>query len=313
MDLKERLLVGRRSTIAFIVIPAILALLAFAASEWGLPLIAAQDVWTGKFVNPWAAFSSTVLISFAQVCLATLFVTLAYLWLIPKDQREGQITITHSDDNSHYLREFLGSTERYWFRGRSGRWVRSNVIPGLAKRAAQEQSTITVRMVLPDPMIPTLMASYAAYRNSITFKGGAAEWTNDYVTLQVVATVVAAYVSASTSKFLDLRIGLTNWFSAYRLDITDGSAMLTVEDPGRPALRAIESSFMYRTQKAEIEQNLELSRILPAPPLEFVGKKLDEAFVEEILRYVGLHSLLGAPLKASDILQAIANPDQPYG
>lgn len=313
MDLRERLLVGRRSKIAFLLIPTVLSLLAFAVAEWGLPLVAAQNLWTGKFNNPWAAFSSTVLISFAQVCLATLFVTVAYLWLVPKDQREGQLSITHSDDNSYYLKEFLKTTDRYWFRGRSGRWVRESVLPRLAKRAAEEQSTIAVTMVLPDPMVKALMTSYANYRKSISFKGGATEWTSDYVTLQVVTTVVAAYASASTSKFLDLKIGLSNWFSAYRLDITDGSALLTVEDPGRPALRAISSSFMYRTQKTEIEQNLELSRVLPAPPSSFIGKTLDEALVKEILQHVGLDGLLNTSLKVDDILQAIEKPDQPYG
>ena len=313
MDVKERLLSGRRARTIFVRALLVIALASLLFSEFVLPGMAQSDPWTGKYYDPWVRTFSSVLNAVFQVSLTTLLVTLAFLWLVPRDLREGQVIMVDSDDIGLNLAEHLGTTSRYWFRGRSGRWVREDVIPQLARRAAKNGSKIVLTMIIPDPANASLMKSYSDYRKSIVFKGADEEWTADMVTAHVLATIVAAYFSTSTTKFLDLNIGLVGWFSAYRLDVTDESAMLTVEDPKNPALRFAKSSIMYRTHVAEIEQNLEHSRRLPKPPAAFLGRGCDEAFVIDVLKHVKLEKLLCDEITAKTILDRIEKLSKPYG
>lgn len=310
---KERILASKRATQIFLAVLTVIAVLALVLSEAILPNLAKKSVLTGDYNSAWAELLATACIIVVQVCLTSLLLCVAYLVLVPKDARLGEVVVLEGADVGNSLREFVHSTDRYWFRGRSARWVRTSVFPVLADRASSERKRIEIRIALPNPANQKLMNDYADYRNSLAPQGREEEWTGGLVVTNVLAAIVSVYHHAAGTKFFDPTVGLADWFPAYRLDITEHSAVMTTEKKDAPTLRFKSSSSFFATLVAEVEHTIEQGSTLPKPDAEFRGRALDEAFVNDILAHLDLSGQLTDQVTAANVLEKATSADGTYG
>ncbi|HEY9092020.1 hypothetical protein [Parasphingorhabdus sp.] len=313
MDIKQRILASSCATRWFLFGLVLIGILSLISSEWLVPSIASADEQSGRYLSIWARLATTTGLVVFEVAMTTFLLAVAYLLLTPRDDRSGDVSVIEGSDVGRSLHEHLRTTESYWFKGRSARWVRDVVFPILSNRASTDQIRINLFMALPDPSNVKLMKEYADYRESIAYKGSKDTWTQEIVTTHILAAIVSAYHNASKSNFLNVCIGLSDWFPAYRVDITDGSAVMTVEDKNAPAMRYTRTSSFYSTFRADVEHTIEMGTKLPKPVSSFRNRELDATFVNEILAHAGLSGTLNGAVNEESILKKINNSGQLYG
>ncbi|MGO2069824.1 hypothetical protein [Glutamicibacter arilaitensis] len=172
---------------------------------------------------------------------------------------------------------------RLWkFRGGSGRWQRSTVLPTLAQVPTTD---VKYKMLILDPRSETLCGQYAKYRNThrrrsdadnIDGKTSASQDTARSVSNELLACIVAAAWFTAKSR-VQARVFLSQTYSPLRMDLSATGAMLTVSDPNEPGLMCRADSWLYKALDDEFERNIEQS------PAIFYGHDVGVIHQEPVL------------------------------
>jgi hypothetical protein len=232
------------------------------------------------------------------------------LWLIsPKHQVEEDIAALAPWNIRASLHSSLEDTKRYWFRGRSGRFIRKTVMPELGEAGRLDGQQRVLHMLLPDPTDTQMLADYAHYRSSLDGKLGS--WTEARIRNEILATIIDAARRSNGNHFLQIEVFLKSDFSLFRLDMSDDQLVLTREDPKWPAIICSGRSKFYASYIEEFRnETIKAKRV-----------NLSAAIVPAVLGTQDVNTIVGAlgfPLALTDpeadaIIDAITNPTLPYG
>ncbi|MGP5023988.1 hypothetical protein ACTXI4_02180 [Glutamicibacter ardleyensis] len=156
-------------------------------------------------------------------------------------------------------------TVRFWkFRGGSGRWQRSVVLPTLA---GLHKNDVEYKMLILDPRNENLCGQYAKYRNThrispqslqLNTKDHPRNETTSSVRDELLACVVAAAWYSAKSR-VKAQVYLNQTYSPLRLDLSATGVMLTVSDPSEPGLMCRPDSWLYKALDDEFERTIEQS------------------------------------------------------
>ena len=211
--------------------------------------------------------------------------------------RKGQITEVPADDIGARLTELLDSASGWYFRGGSGRWQRSNVLPALARLTDRDVPYV---MQILNPTDPELCVRYASYRArqrppEVRRQG---EDQPETVRDDILACIYAAAWYRFRTR-LQTEVYLQPLYSPLRLDIGTSGLMATVADPKAPGLLGKPDGWYYQSVLDEIKQACtELPRLvlcadpaaLPDDPAQVDGSRVEKALATTVIVHPAGHS-----------------------
>jgi hypothetical protein len=257
----------------------------------------------------WAVTFGTSIIDNLAAGLIVAAVTSLLLWFIsPKAQVEEDVASLASWNIHEVLHAPLTDTKNYWFRGRSGRFMRSTVMPALFEAGRRESQLRQFFMLLPDPAETSTLAAYAHYRNSLASETRV--WDVSKIQVEIIATILAAAYYSNSSHFFSTKVYLKSDFALFRLDMSDNQLVMTREDPKWPAIICSGRSKFYASYHEEFRNEAENAKELDVSKAQ-VPADPDRADINQLV------AALGIPLSLSDadsdaVIDAMKRPKLPY-
>lgn len=241
--------------------------------------------------------------------LIVAIATSALVWLTsPRHYVDEDIAALEPWNIRPVLDAVLPTTRRYWFRGRSGRFLRTSVMPALDDAGRRESQLRELAILLPDPSERNMLADYAFYRNSL--KGEAGKWSADRIRNEILATIITAARFTGANHFLQIAVHLKSDFSLFRLDMADDQLVLSREDPMWPAILCSGRSKFYASYIEEF-RNEAVSAKSPHLRSVTVPTPVTGADVQSIVGALNLGVTL-TDAEAAEVAHAIEKPDLPY-
>jgi hypothetical protein len=249
---------------------------------------------------------------FATVVSATLLGGIV-LWLIAPSKKRADLDIVHPKDVSPELSRALANTRSWHYDGSTARWNRAVALPQLADQARLTGSSRTCRLLIIDPDNQRICKAYMEYRKGVR-SGSVGNWDLKTVRSDLCATILLACIYDATESLLDIQLFVKSSSPVYRIDASDGSLILTREDPAEPALACSADTHFYAAFMESINFDARQSRRVTlwndAPSIS----ELDHQAARRILEVAGI----ALPEVADDafvdsILQKVTEPKDPYG
>jgi hypothetical protein len=177
-----------------------------------------------------------------------------------------------------------------------GSFLRARTLQSVAESSrgrAGIRSSVTIQVL--DPAIESVCEAYATYRGSMDEKRASAtasNWSAERVRLECLATIVAAawYVQHED---LEIRLGVLNFPSTLRFDVSQDVALVTNEDPDFPALAVRKQSKLYFAIVRDLDMTLMSARPIDlqgVPSLPREWQRIDRASLREFGMTVGVGS-----------------------
>jgi len=242
--------------------------------------------------------------------LVVAMVSSLLLWLIsPKAHFEEDIAAIQPWNINELLQTPLADTKSYWFRGRSGRFIRSAVMPALDAAGRRESVLRTLHMLLPDPADTSMLADYAHYRGSLQDARGT--WDASRIQNEILSTIISAARRANVNHFFEAKIYLKSDFALFRLDMSDDRLLLTREDPKWPGIVCSSRSKFYASYHEEFRNEANRAKSIDLS-LATVPASLQPNDVDGILAALSLSITLTDEDRTA-IVKAVEKPENPYG
>jgi len=242
--------------------------------------------------------------------LVVAMVSSFLLWLIsPKAHFEEDIAAIQPWNIHELLQAPIADTKTYWFRGRSGRFMRSEVMPALDAAGRRDSVLRTLHMLLPDPTETLMLADYAHYRGSL--QGAKGTWNAARIQNEILATIIAAARRTNANHFFDVKLHLNSDFALFRLDMSDDRLIMTREDPKWPGIVCSSRSKFYASYHEEFRNEAGRAKTLDLS-LAVVPTPLQAANVDGLLAALSLLITLTDDDRAA-IVEGVENPERPYG
>ena len=250
--------------------------------------------------------------SITENLAAGLIVAMVTSWLIllisPKRQVEEDLSPLAPWNIHEALMAPLAETKNYWFRGRSGRFMRQTVMPALFEAGMREAQRRQFSILLPDPDDTATLEAYAHYRNSL--ESEKSFWNSERVRVEVVATILMATYLSNKNQFFNADIFLKSDFALFRMDMSDDALIMTREDPKWPAIICSGRSKFYASYQEEFRIEAE-NGIKLDPAKASLPDSYDESHVNPTLKALGIQLQL-TPESAKAVIEAIRDPITPY-
>jgi hypothetical protein len=242
--------------------------------------------------------------------LIVVSVSTFMLWLVsPKEQVEEDIAALEPWNIREALNAPLAYTKNYWFRGRSGRFIRSSVMPALFQAGARDSQLRRLFMLLPDPGEIDTLSSYAHYRNSLASE--TRQWTVASIQSEIIATILTAARLSQKSRFFAAKVYLKSDFALFRLDMSDDRMVMTREDPKWPAIICSSRSKFYASYHEEFRNEAENGKELDLEKIR-LEDDIDAQQVNDLVAAVGI-SIQLSEADCQSVIDAMNKPKLPYG
>lgn len=260
-------------------------------------------------------FSNEVLYKILDGLFTSTLVTVGLgtflFWLTPKNKLNAQMKILQPVEIGSTMTKARIDTEKWWFNGGSGQYTRAQTLPFLASLAREKNRSIDVAIQIMNPNNQKLCESYATYRNSLK-SGTKNRKTMRSVQIDLLATIVAAYMWKAEQPRLNIKLGLKDSFSLFRLDISSSTAIITKEDPAEPALLYENGTFFYDAYCEDLKQSLSQVMNLDME-VQFVGKnEINVAQTKALLEQLKFGALVNET-EIEEIITKAKSDINPYG
>jgi hypothetical protein len=229
----------------------------------------------------------------------------------------SMVRIVPGDEVRHLLQGARQDTDKWFFKGGTGTFLRAVTIPDCVALARREKRTFKLQIEIIDPTNDLVCRRYADYRRSLSPQadGTGETWTIDRTRKESFATIVAACWYRQHFTFLDVTLGLSSVMTTFRWDMSSRFLVITQEDPNGPALVADAGRPYYRAWDRELHASLEQARHVPLDRAREVELSEEPAIdeVRKLLRAVGFelpHAF--GDQEVSDIIRRAIKAPNPY-
>jgi hypothetical protein len=272
-------------------------------------------LWLPRFDPSLSLHGVQLLASIIEKLLVSFVVTIMIgfflFWLEPGATREPSMSEVDPKEISSLLSSAIQSTEKWWFRGGTGRYLRAVTLPKIAETTQSTSSTKELHVQLIDPTELTVCKEYAAYRSGIRSANNEAEpWTQERVRKEVYATLICLFLRATEYPLLNVRITLLPSFSSFRIDLSSRYVILTKEDSQAPGVRCDYGSYFYDAYRDDLVLTAKQGRSISVTPL------YSEPTVESVRQNFAALKLVGDDVHDDLLRRAIETARasrNPYG
>ncbi|WP_344270275.1 hypothetical protein [Actinomadura napierensis] len=205
------------------------------------------------------------------------------------------------------LEEARRDTDRWFFKGGTGTYIRAKTLPECVAAARRERRTLLFRMEILDPTDVEVCEAYARHRRSVSDAPDATgeKWTLERTRKEAYATLLAACWHKQRFAMLDIDIGLARTMTTLRYDLAASRLVVTRDDPRGEALVVDSNKFYYSWMSAELQTSLDQARRVPVEQARLAPLD-DEPTVEEVRK---LFEVIGIELAPSytdrDVIEII--------
>lgn len=183
----------------------------------------------------------------------------------------------------HVLEEARRDTDRWFFKGGTGTYIRAKTLPECVSAARRDRRTLWFRLEIIDPTNEAVCGDYAQHRRSVEVRPDATgeEWSLERTRKEAYATILAACWHKQRFGMLDIDIGLSQTMTTLRYDLSASRAVVTRDDPRGEALVIESGKFYYGWISAELQTSLDQARRVPVERIRTAPLD-DEPTVEEV-------------------------------
>ncbi|WP_067462674.1 hypothetical protein [Actinomadura macra] len=184
---------------------------------------------------------------------------------------------------AHVLEEARRDTDRWFFKGGTGTYIRAKTLPECVAAARRERRTLLFRLEIIDPTDVEVCEAYARHRRSVADGPDATgePWTLERTRKEAYATLLAACWHKQRFGMLDIDIGLARTMTTLRYDLASSRVVVTRDDPRGEALVVDSTKFYYSWVSAELQTSLDQARRVPVEQARLAPLD-DEPTVEEV-------------------------------
>jgi hypothetical protein len=230
--------------------------------------------------------ASAVLDNLLSAAIATTCITWALLKLLPeRETSPGTVELRGREIREVLEAGVLADGKYYYFRGRSGRFLRAFVLPKLAERARAKNVHVEVHLQILDPKDEGRCELYAEFRNKLGSTKPTDQWTRQRVRNESLATILSAFSFGKRAP-LKVTVSVSSAFSLFRLDLSAKAAVITREDPNEPALRCDAGSYLYNSFLEDFrlgeQQARQLETVNDVPALEDLDGPSARSFFKKL-------------------------------
>lgn len=206
----------------------------------------------------------------AGALIILVFYTL-YVYFIGPNTAIREVNVTRPQDISERMIAMPKDVRHYMFWGRSGAFFRAYPLLELDKEARNKKRNIVVDVLLPDPDEERLVKSYRDILKALGEEPG-----QNPLLPNVLATCMACAIVSSNNRHLEIRIHLSRFLPAFRVDLSDNGAILTQDDKRKSALFFDYGSEFYDMFRSTVTNERAVSRAVTWNDDLFAGRKLEE-------------------------------------
>ncbi|MFC6929633.1 hypothetical protein ACFQHO_04185 [Actinomadura yumaensis] len=198
-------------------------------------------------------------------------------------------------------------TDRWFFKGGTGTYIRAKTLPECVAAARRERRTLLFRIEIIDPTHVEVCEAYARHRRSVSDGPDATgePWTLERTRKEAYATILAACWHKQRFGMLDIDIGLARTMTTLRYDLAASRVVVTRDDPRGEALVVDSGKFYYGWVSAELQTSLDQARRVPVEQARLAPLD-DEPTVEEVRK---LFEVIGVELASGytdrDVIEII--------
>lgn len=194
-----------------------------------------------------------------------------YVYFIGANTAVREVNVTRPQDISERLIAMPKDVWHYMFWGRSGSFFRAYPLLELDRQARENKRNIVVDVLLPDPDDERLVRSYRDILKALGEEPG-----DNPLLPNVLATCMACAIMSSNNKHLDIKVHLSRFLPAFRVDLSDNGAILTQDDKKKSALYFDYGSEFYDMFRSTVTNERDVSREVTWDKELFAGLKLEE-------------------------------------
>lgn len=256
---------------------------------------------------------ATLLDSLAASLIVTTLIGSFIFWLTPEIIKKSAIEVIEPKEINPLLQKSIADTKTWIYKGACGRYTRSKTLPSLAKAAKHEGLGREIRITVLNPNNDQLCSEYATYRRSLKSASKEKPWTEERVKEETIATIISALSYQYNEPLLRIDIHLAEYFSAFRIDISDQYAIITKEDKEASGLKADRGTYFYNSYKDEATLSERQSLKINYKEKIEITEKIKEKDLEKIIidsKIISTDKL--AKLSLTSILNSINSPKDPY-
>ncbi|HSV66940.1 MAG TPA: hypothetical protein VLJ59_13650 [Mycobacteriales bacterium] len=233
-------------------------------------------------------------------------------------EQMSMIRILATQEVGPALAEARRDTDRWYFKGGTGTYIRAVTLPECVAMARREKRELTVRLEIIDPTNEVVCGNYARFRHSLSHgPDGIGElWTLDRTRKESFATVLAACWYRQRYELLNVEVGLSTVMSTFRWDLSSKHLIVTQEDSRTPAMLIERGKVFYDRFRTELHTSLEQVRRLPITKAALAVPLSNEPTIDQVHR---LFDELELPIPNSftdrdmaDIVRRAIRPRNPY-
>jgi hypothetical protein len=191
--------------------------------------------------KPTAAMMLELADKFTISLAVTITIGLFLFYVTPRFVKSRQLKVAVPDEIKGLFAELPQVSTSWCFKGATGRYVRSKVIPKFAELSKADRKIRSITLVLLNPRNAECCSEYAEYRNSTHIASDT--WSSTRVREEILATILVAI--SFRSSLLAVKVALLESFSSFRYDLTDSVVVVTKEDPASVALICTKDQQFY--------------------------------------------------------------------
>lgn len=270
-------------------------------------------------------FDSSLRISFIQVIgslidglavslIITVVLSTFILWITPDVMSLSRMDVIEPREIRELLEQAMLKTEHWWYKGGCGRYFRAKTLPEIAKNARIKSAFKEIIVLILDPTNDDLCAKYATYRRSLGSASQDQPWTKERVRNEIYATILETIITKHREPLLRIDLGLTNYFSSFRFDLSSKYVIVTKEDKLAPAMRCDRGTYFYQSYRDEImlayNQARKINQLSNIPPLSV--SQLNSEKVEKLFLEMGLDNQGMNEQDFDEVLNLAKNSKNPY-
>ncbi|MCY7860539.1 hypothetical protein [Bacillus haynesii] len=266
----------------------------------------------GRFLNEtYTIIINTILDALLSTGVSTVVIASLAFWLTPKVIKKSHMDIIEPREIKDYL-EKARETNEYWFCGGTGRFTRSKTIPKLAVDARNSNFSKKIYLILINPTNNTVCENYVEYRNKIR-SGKKHNWDIKKLKKEIYATIVSAYTWNVEQPLLEVKIGLVNHYSLFRVDLSTQLAIITKEDPSEPALMCQKGTFFLKSYLENLRLSMSQGELLDNKVKGIPFSDLNGERIKIFLEELGFHENELSDSDFNEIVEFVKKGDNPYG
>ncbi|WP_457934050.1 hypothetical protein LOS73_17685 [Pseudoalteromonas sp. SCSIO 43210] len=265
-------------------------------------------------INPtWIkTFSSGVLESLAAAFITTLAIGAFLFYITPKfDPKFGAEFIGSHEFNDHF-NNALKTANEWHFRGGFGRYLRTQILPILNKRALQCRAPVIVKAQILDPRNNRLCELHADLRNSVSNIDKKNDWTSIDIKSHLYATIVTCAIFEKNNAFMEVSVYLNCFFSTDRVDVCGSYGLVTKEDRKVPGLRFRKDTSHYNAYKGDLSVTQKQADVVKVISQSYTIGDLTKNNVKSILTELNFEEPSFSDLEYETIANLVNGKENPY-